>query len=427
MSDPENKVQPAAFTVAIVGGGAAAFFAAVACAEANPAARIVIFERASTFLGKVRISGGGRCNVTHACFENRQMAENYPRGQKMMIPLLHRFSTADTIEWFRQRGVELKTEADGRMFPTTDSSKTIIDCFLREAEKLRMVTRTKADVRSVRVRSDGSFELTLPNELASCDKLLIATGGSRAPGSVQMLTALGHRVLPPVPSLFALHISSDWLRALAGVSARAEVSVPGTRLRERGPMLITHQGLSGPAILRLSAWGARTLHEKEYEFRLSVNWLPGCREEELLSEFKSLRETSPNRRVTNSPIEPIPARLWSELAQQAGIGADTRWTVLTKDQARSLAAHIFKTEFQVNGKSLNKDEFVTCGGVDLREVDLRTMQSRLHPKLFFAGEVLDIDGITGGFNFQAAWTTGWIAGRSMAGLNEDNAEKQASA
>ena len=403
------------FNVAIVGGGAAAFFAAITCAESNPAARIVIFERASSFLGKVRISGGGRCNVTHACFEPRQMAENYPRGDKALIPLLHRFSTSDTIEWFREHGVELKTEPDGRMFPITDSSQTIIDCFRREAEKLRIITRTKADVRSVRVTSDGRFELTLTDGLSSCDKLVIATGGCRAPGSVNLITSLGHRVLPPVPSLFALHISSEWLRALAGVSlSAAEVSVPRTRLRERGAMLITHQGLSGPAILRLSAWGARLLHEMNYDFDLSVNWMPGTREDELQGRFRSLRETSPNRLVENSPMERIPSRLWAELTRQAGISSDVRWTVLTKDQSRSLTQRVLKTQFQVNGKSLNKDEFVTCGGVDLREVDLRTMQSQLHPGLFFAGEVLDIDGITGGFNFQSAWTTGWLAGKAMA-------------
>jgi len=343
------------------------------------------------------------------------MAENYPRGDKALIPLLHRFSTSDTIEWFREHGVELKTEPDGRMFPITDSSQTIIDCFRREAEKLRIITRTKADVRSVRVTSDGRFELTLTDGLSSCDKLVIATGGCRAPGSVNLITSLGHRVLPPVPSLFALHISSEWLRALAGVSlSAAEVSVPRTRLRERGAMLITHQGLSGPAILRLSAWGARLLHEMNYDFDLSVNWMPGTREDELQGRFRSLRETSPNRLVENSPMERIPSRLWAELTRQAGISSDVRWTVLTKDQSRSLTQRVLKTQFQVNGKSLNKDEFVTCGGVDLREVDLRTIQSRLHPGLFFAGEVLDIDGITGGFNFQSAWTTGWLAGKAMA-------------
>lgn len=401
--------------IAIVGGGAAGFFAAIACARANPANEVSIYERGSEFLTKVRISGGGRCNVTHACFEPRPLSESYPRGERALISPLHRFSAGDTVAWFEGRGVKLKTEADGRMFPVTDSSHTVIDCLLNEAKAAGVRLFSRTAVEEARA-SEGGFELTMGcGETLRCDRLLLATGGSRSPSGALIAQALGHTITPPVPSLFSFHVTTPWLRLLPGVSvADVEASVSGTRLRERGPLLITHNGVSGPAILRLSAWGARVLHELDYQFNLRVNWLPDLNDEQIRAQLQAFRQTNPNRLVINSPLAPLPSRLWEQLAFAAGIHRDTRWTTLPRENGHALATLLNRTELEVNGKSLNKDEFVTCGGVNLREINFKTMESRITPGLYFAGELLDIDGITGGFNFQAAWTTGWIAGNAMA-------------
>jgi predicted Rossmann fold flavoprotein len=401
--------------IAIVGGGAAGFFAAITCAEANPQNEVSIYERGSEFLTKVRISGGGRCNVTHGCFEPRAMSERYPRGERALISPLHRFSAADTAAWFERRGVRLKTEEDGRMFPVTDSSGTVIDCLLYEARTAGVRLFARKGVDAVRRTSDG-FELDFAaGKTAVCDRLLLATGGTRSASGGQIAESLGHSLAPPVPSLFSFHVGEAWLRSLPGVAVpEVEASVRGKRLRERGPILVTHQGVSGPVILRLSAWGARVLHEMDYQFTLRLNWLPDSSEEIVRRQLRSLRESNPNRRVANSPLEPLPHRLWEQLARQAGIDSSIRWTTLSRLQANALAALLVRTELTVHGKSLNKDEFVTCGGVKLSDVDFKTMESRIVPGLYFAGELLDIDGITGGFNFQAAWTTGWIAGNAMA-------------
>jgi predicted Rossmann fold flavoprotein len=402
--------------IAIVGGGAAGFFAAITCAEANPQNEVSIYERGSEFLTKVRISGGGRCNVTHACFEPRSMSERYPRGERALISPLHRFSASDTVAWFERRGVRLKTEEDGRMFPVTDSSGTVIDCLLYEARTAGVRLLARKGVDAVRRTEDG-FELQLAGgKTAVCDRLVLATGGTRSVSGGQIAESLGHALAPPVPSLFSLHVGEAWLRSLPGVSvAEVEASVQGKRLRERGPILVTHQGVSGPVILRLSAWGARILHEMDYQFTLRLNWLPDASEETVRNQLGSLRDSNPNRRVANSPLGSLPQRLWEQLTRQAGIHSTVRWTTLSRVQANALAALLVRTELTVHGKSLNKDEFVTCGGVKLGEVDFKTMESRVVPGLYFAGELLDIDGITGGFNFQAAWTTGWIAGNAMAG------------
>ena len=401
--------------IAIIGGGAAGFFAAIACAEANPTSEVSIYERGPEFLTKVRISGGGRCNVTHACFDARSLSERYPRGERALISPLHRFSTTDTIAWFEGRGVTLKTEADGRMFPITDSSQTIIDCLMNAATTAGVRLFTRKSVEAVRKKDDG-FELQFASgPTIPCDRVLLATGGTRSMSGAQIARWLGHSALPAVPSLFSFHVVEEWLRALPGVSvADIEASIPETPLRERGPLLITHQGVSGPAILRLSAWGARLLHQRDYEFTLRLNWVPGWSEQKVQEQLRSLRESNPNRRVINSPIAELPARLWEQLALGAGVKEETRWTNLSRENANRLTGQLLRTDVTVNGKSLNKDEFVTCGGVNLNEIDFKTMQSRIVPGLYFAGEVLDIDGITGGFNFQAAWTTGWIAGNAMA-------------
>jgi flavoprotein, HI0933 family len=405
--------------IVIAGGGAAGFFAAIACARANPACEVSIFERSSQFLSKVRISGGGRCNVTHALFDPRMFTTRYPRGERELISPFHRFSADDTVAWFETHGVQLKREEDGRMFPVTDSSQTIIDCLLTEAKAAGVRLFTRKGIESARVRTTGGFELKLTDgESIACDRLLLATGGCRSIGGAELARSLGHTLEPPVPSLFSLHVPAPWLRSLPGISV-SDVELSVEKLRERGPLLITHNGISGPAVLRLSAWGARILHERDYHFRLRVNWIPAMNEAELRTEFQSRRQTQSNRRVNNSPIGALPVRLWEKLVANAEISPTTIWTSLTRAGTNELIRHLRATELEVDGKSLNKDEFVTCGGVRLREINFKTMESRVTPNLYFAGELLDIDGITGGFNFQSAWTTGWIAGHAMAGVEPD--------
>jgi predicted Rossmann fold flavoprotein len=402
-------------SVVVAGGGAAGFFGAITCAEANPAARVTLCEKGPQFLAKVRISGGGRCNVTHAWFDAREFTTRYPRGDRALISPFHRFSAADTVKWFESRGVQLKTESDGRVFPSTDSSQTVIDCLVREARRNNVELRANCGVEHVR-RDGNKFEIRMTTgERIAADRVLLATGGCRTAKLGAIAESLGHSVEPPVPSLFTFHIETPWLRELAGVSVPdAAASVSGTKLRERGPLLITHWGLSGPAILKLSAWGARELHARDYKFLLGVNWLPDLSPDHVRKELKTRIEKQPAKLVINAPISPLPARLWSALVVAAGISESTRWAALGRAAQHRLIQQLSATEFQVAGKSLNKDEFVTCGGVRLSEVDFKTMQSKLCPGLYFAGELLDIDGLTGGFNFQAAWTTGWIAGNAMA-------------
>ncbi|MEJ0090505.1 MAG: NAD(P)/FAD-dependent oxidoreductase [Limisphaerales bacterium] len=402
--------------IVVVGGGAAGFFTALTCAENHRHAEIFILEKTAQFLSKVKISGGGRCNVTHACFDARELTTRYPRGERALIAPFKQFQAADTVAWFEQRGVKLKTESDGRMFPTTDSSQTIIDCLMNAANAAGIKLKTNCGVESVAKKPDGGFELMLSNgEKLTCDKLLLATGGCRTPALGQLAVSLGHTLEPPVPSLFTFHIETPWLRELAGISLEnVEASVADAKLRERGALLITHWGLSGPAILRLSAWGARALHDKNYHFPLLINWLPDLNEEKLAAAFQTCRQTQPAKFIINTPLAKLPARLWEQLVIASGLPRETRWAALSGAGQHKLIRQLLRSEFPVTGKSLNKDEFVTCGGVKLNEVNFKTMESKLCPGLFFAGEVLDIDGITGGFNFQAAWTTGWLAGRAMA-------------
>jgi predicted Rossmann fold flavoprotein len=402
--------------VVVAGGGASGFFAAISCAEAAPELEVILFEKGPQFLSKVRISGGGRCNVTHACFDPREFAAHYPRGEREMIGLLQRFQATDTVTWFESRGVKLKTERDGRMFPATDSSQTIIDCLLGAANAAGVKLRLNLGLEAVTKQPEGRFDLRLFDETTlTCDRLLLATGGCRAPAMGQVAVSFGHTLEPPLPSLFTFHIETPWLRELAGVSVETvEVAVPGTSLRERGPVLLTHWGLSGPAILRLSAWGARELHGFNYRFPLRVNWLPHLTSEALAAEFESCRKKQPARLVANSPLASLSARLWERLVRASGLPTGTRWAALSRAGRHQLTQQLSRTELPVTGKSLNKDEFVTCGGVRLSEVNLKTMESRLCSGLYFAGELLDIDGLTGGFNFQAAWTTGWIGGVALA-------------
>jgi predicted Rossmann fold flavoprotein len=402
--------------VVIAGGGAAGFFAAIACAESAPDCEVWILEKGPQFLAKVRISGGGRCNVTHACFDGRVLSRHYPRGERALIGAFHRFQPNDTVTWFEKRGVRLKTERDGRMFPVSDSSETVIECLRREAQKFGVQMWTHRGVERAEREVGNGFWLTLSDEQrVFCDYLLLATGGCRAPGGARIAADLGHSIEEPVPSLFTFHVDLPWLRKLPGLTVETVVaSVPGTSLRESGPLLITHSGVSGPVILRLSAWGARILHSMDYRFPLQIRWLPSKNAEEISTALRDQRAVHPARLVVNTPLPPLPARLWEQLLGIAGVPPETRWNALSRSATHTLAAILAHTELPVTGKSLNKEEFVTCGGIRLREINFKTMESSLCPRLYFAGELLDVDGITGGFNFQAAWTTGWIAGKSMA-------------
>jgi predicted Rossmann fold flavoprotein len=318
--------------VVVAGGGAAGFFAAITCAQAAPEIEVTLLEKGPQFLSKVRISGGGRCNVTHACFQARELAAHYPRGEQALIAPFHAFQVRDTVEWFGSRGVALKTEKDGRMFPTTDSSQTVIDCLMVQARSAGVRLTLNRGIEAVTKRPEGGFALRLSGgETLDCDRLLLATGGCRVPALGQLAVSLGHTIEPPVPSLFTFHIETPWVRELAGVSVEAvEASVPGTGLRERGPLLLTHWGLSGPVILRLSAWGARELHGFDYRFPLRLNWLPHLSTEALATTLQSRRNTQPARFVVNTPITPLTARLWERLVLAAGIPADMRWAALSK-------------------------------------------------------------------------------------------------
>ena len=407
--------------VIVVGGGAAGYFAAITAAEKlGLAGQVTIYEATAHPLAKVRVSGGGRCNVTHRCFDPRELVKRYPRGGRELLGAFHRWQPRDMIGWLTERGVETKVEEDGRMFPVTDNSATIVDCLTTAADKAGVRLVSPMGVRTAeRAGKDpgAGFWVTFTDGTGvRCERLLIATGGNRSSAGFSIAETLGHTIEALVPSLFTFHIDDARLIGLSGVAVEAAATaVPGTKLREAGPLLITHWGLSGPAILKLSAWGARELAERNYEFPVTVNFAPPHTRETLARELSTVREKNPRKQITTwSPIA-VPQRLWERLVHAAGISPTTPWSGVGNAAMARLAAEVTTAEFKVVGKSLFKDEFVTCGGVRLSEVDFRTMESRLCPGLHFAGEVLDIDGITGGFNFQAAWTTGWIAGTAMAG------------
>jgi predicted Rossmann fold flavoprotein len=413
--------------VIIIGGGAAGFFGAIACATANPQATVTLLEAGPEFLAKVRISGGGRCNVTHACFDPAVLVQAYPRGNKALRGAFSRFQPSDTVAWFKAQGVTLKTEADGRIFPVTDDSATIVNCLLQAAQAAGVQLRTKAAVRSITTLSavephathshSSKFQITLTSgNRLMCDRILLATGGS--PQGLRLAAQLGHQIQPAVPSLFTFNCTDSRLAGLAGVSSQ-QVQVRlhvGNHppLVQTGAVLITHWGWSGPAILKLSAWGARLLHEHRYQATLFVNWLPDTNAEKLRQQLLSVKSQLPQRLISRNCPVMIPQRLWLRLCQQVGIPDQLRWAELSKQTLNQLIQELCQGHYQITGKGVFKDEFVTCGGVSLPEVDFKTMTSRICPGLALAGEVLDIDGITGGFNFQSAWTTGWLAGQALA-------------
>ncbi|MGA0560763.1 NAD(P)/FAD-dependent oxidoreductase [Larkinella sp. VNQ87] len=403
--------------IIVIGGGAAGFFGAITAAETFPEATITILEKNKTVLNKVRISGGGRCNVTHACFDNRQLVKNYPRGSAFLRPLLKQFDAAATVRWFENRGVRLKTEADGRMFPVTDSSETILNCLLHEARRLGVHIRTSCGVKSIS-RSETSWHLqTLSDEILTADRLLIAAGGfPQAPSYdwIPGLTEPPSPLMTPVPSLFTFNTPNNPLLALAGVSVPdAVVRLVGTKQEQRGPVLITHWGFSGPAVLRLSAWAARELAEVQYQHEIRINWLAALNENQVRDQVQAFRQQHPKKQAVSQSLFGLPARLWSAFATEAGISATERWGELPGKAQNRLINLLTNSTYSVSGKSTFKEEFVTCGGIRTEAIEPETMESRTHPGLFFAGEVLDVDGITGGFNFQNAWTTGYIAGKNI--------------
>jgi predicted Rossmann fold flavoprotein len=401
--------------VVIAGGGPAGFFAAIRCAELNPQLRILILEKASQTLGKVLISGGGRCNVTHACYDPAKLVTFYPRGGHELRGAFSRFQTADTVEWFESRGVKLKTESDGRMFPVTDSSQTIAECLHRSAKRAGADVQVKTSLLGVEKDSTNGFRLEVRSDAKVFSihtrKFLVATGSDRK--TLEVVRSLGHSIEEPVPSLFTFNIKDQRIDGLAGVSVE-NVTLKMDNIVQSGSLLITHWGLSGPAVLRTSAWGARELHEKNYRAKLVVNWLGDASFDKTLAILTRNKEWKENARrtvATNPAFSQIPLRLWKQLVDFIG---EKNWADISKAELRKLAEELTASEFMIAGKGQFKEEFVTCGGVKLNDVDFKTMQSRLVLNLYFAGEVLNIDGITGGFNFQSAWTTGWLAGNALA-------------
>lgn len=408
-----SVVQPV--HVLVVGGGAAGFFGAIACAEAYSHVRVTLLEAGPTPLTKVRISGGGRCNVTHACFEPAQLVQHYPRGGRALRGAFTRFQPRDTVAWFQRQGVSLKTEADGRMFPVSDDSETIVRCLTQAANRTGVVVRTSAPVTAIR-HINGRFDVQLKTrESLQSDRLLLATGSSAV--GYRLANRLGHTILPPVPSLFTMTIPETGLRELAGIAvegAQVRLRVADHKpFEQTGPLLITHWGMSGPAILKLSAWGARALHDHHYRAELVVNWVPHLTIDQVRQQLLTTKQAAAKRAIASFCPLPLPRRLWHYLVARAQIDSTHRWADLSRTNLHHLTQELTQSLYRVKGKGVFKDEFVTCGGVSLSEVNFKTMESRLCPGLHFAGEVLDIDGVTGGFNFQSAWTTGWLAGQAM--------------
>ena len=398
------------FDILIVGGGAAGFFTAINIVEKNPWLKVAILERGSEVLNKVRISGGGRCNVTHACFEPNELVKFYPRGEKELRGPFHQFCSGDTVEWFEKHGVELKIEADGRMFPVSNSSQTIIDCFQEATKKLGIAVLTNQSVQSV-FKKDALWKVETQSETYLSEKLILATGSN--PKVWEMLQNFGHAVVSPVPSLFTFNIKDSRIAALPGVSAQVSVKVRDTKLESSGPLLITHWGMSGPAILKLSAWGARILHEKNYQFSVAINWLNDINADDAEKILKELKLEHAKKAISKkSPFE-LTNRLWESLVMASGIDSETKWADLSKIQLQNLSNQLTNGLFQVNGKSTFKEEFVTAGGIDLKEINFKTMESKLHENLYFAGEIVNIDAVTGGYNFQNAWTSGFIVANSI--------------
>ena len=409
----------------MVGGGAAGFFAAITAAQNAPEAQIAILERGKEVLQKVKVSGGGRCNLTHACFDPGELVSHYPRGNKELLGPFHQFAPGDTLEWFESRGVATKVEEDGRIFPQSDQSQSIIDCLIREARRNKIEILLQQNVRAIQAPSGDCEDWRLhTTQKAHFQALLLMLASGSNPKVWQIAQELGHRLIDPVPSLFTFNINHPVLEGLQGLSIpRTHIRIPGTALQAQGPTLITHWGLSGPGILRLSAWGARILHQKNHQFPIEVNWLGTSTAEEVREALLQLKQQQARKQIGSSNSLPIPQRMWEKLIGYVEIQRSKRWADISHKELEKLVSILFNMRLSVNGKSTFKEEFVTAGGIDLKEVHFKRFESKLLSGLFLAGEVLDIDAITGGFNFQAAWTGGWIAGKTMAERLNSMSEK----
>ena len=414
--------------VVVIGAGAAGFFGAIAIKEnansqTNTSVQVTVLEAARKPLAKVRISGGGRCNVTHHCFDPAQLVQYYPRGGKALRGAFTRFQPQDTIAWFKSHGVKLKTEADGRMFPTTDDSGTIINCLMTAAEKAGIRLRTGVVVKKImRLSSNREqrFQIELKNgETLQCDRLLIATGSN--PLGYRWAKKLGHTIEPPVPSLFTFNIKDVRLQNLAGISVEnTRIRLLGTgkeKLEQTGALLITHWGVSGPATLKLSAWGARKLYDNNYHLSLEINWLPQYNQETLKQFLEQIQSANKRKQIYSYCPVQLPKRLWQSLVNFVKIMPQKTWIEISKKELNKLVLELIHGQYKITGKGIFKEEFVTCGGVNLKEINFKTMESKICPGVYFAGEILDIDGVTGGFNFQSAWTTGWLAGNAIGNLS----------
>ncbi|MCF4969385.1 NAD(P)/FAD-dependent oxidoreductase [Nostoc sp. CMAA1605] len=401
--------------IVVIGGGAAGFFGAIACAEANPQAQVTLLEASRQPLAKVRISGGGRCNVTHACFEPQALVQNYPRGGKALRGAFSRFQAQDTVAWFTAHGVKLKTEADGRIFPITDNSETIVECLMDTAQAEGVEIWTGAAVAGVKKAGDEFEVLLRSGEVMKCDRLLLATGSSHI--GYKIAQELGHHIVAPVPSLFTFNIAEAKLQALAGISVnpvRLRLYVEEQpALEQTGALLITHWGVSGPAVLKLSAWGARLLHERQYQATLIVNWLPELTQEQVKQKVLAIKNEWGKKAIALHRGVDLPHRLWQYIINRVGITTNDRWAELPNKTLNLLVQELTQGKYFINGKGVFKEEFVTCGGINLSEINFKTMESKVVSGLYFAGEILDIDGVTGGFNFQSAWTTAYLAGTAM--------------
>ena len=402
------------FDLIVIGGGAAGFFGSIIACEQKRRLSVLILEKTSKLLSKVKVSGGGRCNVTHHCFDASPLAKHYPRGSKELKTLFRKFQVRDMMNWLAEKNVKLKTETDGRMFPVTDNSQTIIDCFLREAERYHIQIKMNSEVTQANVSEKGFDILTSNGSRYTAKKVLVATGGYNNKLSYQWINDTGHIVTNPIPSLFTFNDSEKKFSDLMGISMpQAEVKIVGTKFSQQGPVLITHWGLSGPAVIRLSAWAAEYLYQQKYIFTVLVNWI-GLTEEELRSRFTSIKEQQARQQLLTNPLFNLPSRLWQRLCELAEIPETKIWGELSNKHLFKLMEYLIRCPFQIKGKTTFKEEFVTCGGVVLSSINLDTKESNHTKGLYFAGEVLNIDGETGGFNFQSAWTTAWVAAQSIS-------------
>lgn len=397
------------FDIILIGGGAAGFFTAINIAETRPNLSIAILERGNEVLTKVKISGGGRCNVTHACFIPNELTQYYPRGKKELRGPFHQFCSGDTIEWFENHGVNLKIEEDGRMFPESNSSTTIIDCFLENTKKNNIAILTQQSVKEI-YQKEACWQLSTQNNQYTAKKIVITSGSN--PKVWDIIKNLGHSIIPPVPSLFTLNTKNKFIKDLAGIALNGTVKVKDTKLQTEGPILITHWGFSGPAILKLSAWGARILADKNYQFSISINWL-NQNSDDAIERLNAHKLSFPKKNILNQKPFDIPNRLWERFISASGIPENKKWADLSKKESNKLAQNLTEQEFVINSKSTFKEEFVTAGGIDLKEVNFKTMESKICSDLYFAGETLNIDAVTGGFNFQNAWTTGYLVSQNI--------------